>query len=216
MSLSEPFDLLADLPGWTTQFEVAWRQEQSRAAGGRTYVKDLGDPLWALTAQSRPLSPNELDYWRARLNAMENGLATFWGYSMSRCYPIKYPRGTWSTGAGFDGNATLNSVGANNKSVSISGLPVGYVVSAGDYIQIGDADLHHVVEDATSNGSGITPEFEVRPHIWPGVDANDSPAPIVKVKRPACIMAIVPGSVQSQADPQTGWGAVSFQAMEAR
>ena len=212
MSLSEPFDLLADFPGWTTQFELAWRQEQSRAAGGRTYVKDLGGPLWTLTAQSRPFSPNELDYWRARLNAMENGLATFWGYSMSRCYPIKYPNGLWPTGSAFDGEAELASIGSNNKSVSVSGLPAGFVLSVGDYIQIGDADLHHVVEPATASGAGVTPEFEVRPHIWPGVAAGAT----VKVKRPACLMAIVPGSIQSQADPQTGWGAVSFQAMEAR
>lgn len=216
MALSEPFDLLSDLPGWTVQFEPLWRQELSRTAGGRTYVKDLGDPLWTLSAQSRQLSPNELDYWRARLNAMENGLATFWGYSMSRCYPIKYPRGTWPTGVAFDGEATLASVGSNNKSVSLSGLPDGYVISVGDYIQIGEADLHMAMESAVAGLDGETAEFEVRPHIWPGVNAGDSPATIVKVKRPACIMAIVPGSIQSQADPQTGWGAVSFQAVEAR
>jgi hypothetical protein len=103
MSLSEPFDILADFPGFTTVFQPLYRQEQSRTAGGKTYVKDLGDPLWTLTAQSRQMKPNELDYWRARLNAMENGLAMFRGYSMSRTYPIKYPRGSWPTGLAFDG-----------------------------------------------------------------------------------------------------------------
>lgn len=216
MSISYPIDLLADLPGWTTVFEPLWRQEQSRTAGGKTYVKDLGDPLWSLTAQSRQLSPNELDYWRARLMAMENGLQTFYGRPMSRCYPIKYPRGTWPTGVAFDGTATLLSVGTNRKSVSISGLPAAYLVSVGDYIQVGDTNLHMVMEAATASSEGETAEFEVRPHIWPNVDAGDSPAVIVSVKRPSCIMAIVPGSIQSQADPQTGWGAVSFQAVEAR
>lgn len=216
MSLSEPFDLLADFPGWTTQFEPLWRQEQSRDAGGRTYVKDLGSPLWTLSAQSRQLSPNELDYWRARLNAMENGLATFRGYSMSRCYPIRYPRGSWPTGLSFDGEAELLTVNANRRAVSLAGLPAGFQVSVGDYIQIGDTDLHHAAEAATANGSGETAEFEVRPHIWPGVDAGNSPATTVSVKRPSCIMAIVPGSIQSSADVQIGWGGVSFQAIEAR
>lgn len=217
MSLSEPFDLLAGFPGWTTQFELLWRQEQSRDAGGRTYVKDLGSPLWTLSAQSRQLSPNELDYWRARLNAMQNGLATFRGYSMSRCYPIAYPRGTWPTGVSFDGvSAELLTVNDNRKAVSLAGLPVGYRVSAGDYIQIGASDLHHVMEDAVSDTDGDTAEFEIRPHLWPNVEAGDSPSTTVSVKRPSCIMAIVPGSIQSSADAQIGWGSVSFQAIEAR
>lgn len=217
MSLSEPFDILADFPGWTTEFEPNWRQEQSRTAGGRTYLKDFGGPLWKLTAQSRQLSVNELDYWRARLNVMENGKAIFRGYSMSRCYPIRYPRGSWPTAGAFDGlSATLASVGVNRKSVAVADLPAGYSFSIGDYIQIGDGDLHQVMEEAVAGMDGETPEFEVRPHIWPGVEAGDSPATPVSVKRPSCLMAIIPGTVQSQADPQTGWGAVSFQAIEAR
>jgi hypothetical protein len=215
VTITYPIDLLATFPGWTTVFEPSYRQEQSRVAGGKTYVKDLGDPLWTLTAQSRQMSPNELDYWRARLDAMENGLQTFYGWQMSRYYPIKYPRGTWPTGSSFNGTATLLSVGTNSKSISISGLPAGYVVSVGDMVQVG-TDLHRVMEDSTASGAGETSEFEVRPHIWPGVAAGGSPATTVIVKRPACVMAIVPGSIQSQADPQTGWGAVSFQAIEAR
>ena len=39
---------------------------------------------------------------------------------------------------------------------------------------------------------------------------------VVSVYRPFCLMAIVPGSISSQADPQTGRGTVSFQAIEAR
>jgi hypothetical protein len=215
LSITYPVDLLATFPGWTTVFEPVYRQEQSRVAGGRTYVKDLGDPLWTLTAQSRQLSPNELDYWRARLDVMEGGLQTFVGYSMSRYYPIKYPRGTWPTGASFDGVATLLSVGTNRKSISVSGLPAGFELSIGDMVQVG-TDLHRVMEVATADSSGETSVFEVRPHIWPGVDAGGSPAVTVTVKRPSCPMVIVPGSIQSQADPQTGWGAVSFQAIEAR
>lgn len=216
MTILYPIEMLASFPGWSTSFELMYRQEQSRSAGGRTYVKDLGDPLWTATYQSRQLDPNELDYWRARLDAMENGLQTFVGRHMSRCYPIKYPRGTWPTGVSFNGVADLLSVGSNRKSISVSGLPAGYMFSVGDMIQIGDADLHRVMETAFAGGDGKTAVFEVRPHIWPGVDANDSPALTVTVKKPACTMSIVPGSVQSQADPQTGWGAVSFQAVEAR
>lgn len=201
MSITYPFDLLSSFPGWTTEFELVERQEQSRVAGGRTYVKSLGSPLWRLSAASRSLSINELDGWRARLEVMENGLKTFYGYSKSRCRPIKHP------GSSVLPAGTVASINLNRKSLTVSGL-TGITLSVGDMIQIGDTDLHRVVDTA---GSPMV-EFEVRPHLWPGVTAGAT----VSISKPHCVMAIVPGSVSSTADPQTGRGVVSFQAMEAR
>ncbi|MCB1393247.1 hypothetical protein [Nitrobacter sp.] len=214
MAISYPLDILADFPGWTTEFDLGWRQERSRTAGGRTIVKDLGNPIWRLAAQSRPLSANEMDYWRARLQALENGLQTFYGRSMSRCYPILYPNGSWPTGGSFDGTATLATINDNRKAITVSDLPSGFQFSVGDYLAIGN-DLHQVVEAATAS-SGTTPEFEVRPHIWLGVEAGGSPATAITVLKPSCLMSIVPDSVSSTADPQTGRGAVSFRAEEVR
>ncbi len=141
---------------------------------------------------------------------LENGLKTFWGYPMSRCYPILYPNGSWPTGGAFNGTATLASINANRKAISLSGLPAGFVLSVGDYVSIA-GDLHQVMEPATANGSGVTGEFEVRPHLWPAAAVADP----VSVKQPACLMAIVPGSLSSDAQ-MAGWGSVSFSAMEAR
>lgn len=209
MALSEPFDILQDGVFWTTEFDFLWRQEQSRTAAGRTFVKDFGSPIWALTAQSKQLSPNKLDYWRARLGALENGKWRFLGRPMSRCYPILYPEGSWPTGTAFSGTATLASVSADSKSVTVSGLPNGYEFSVGDFFSIGD-NLHRVEEDVSAP-AGTTPLFQVAPPIWPGVTSGS-----VVVKLPHCLMAINPGSVQSTANPQTGWGSVTFQATEAR
>ncbi|MFC3206885.1 hypothetical protein [Aquamicrobium soli] len=202
MSITYPVDLLAAWPGWCTDFSLLWRQEQSRQANGRTIVKDLGSPLWQATYQSRSLSPNELDEWRARLDAMENGLQTFKGYSLSRCRPVKHP-GAVSLPAG-----ALSTVNANRKAVRASGL-TGITLSVGDMLQIGTKDLHRVMEAATGDP---TNEFEIRPHLWPGVGEGAA----VSISRPSCTMAVVPGSVSSQADAATGRGTVSFQAIEAR
>lgn len=210
MALTEPFDLLPGFPGWTTGFDLRWRQEQSVQASGRVLVKDMGSPLWQLRAASRVLSPNQLDYWRARLTALENGLMTFRGYPMSRCYPILYPNGSWPTGASFTGSCAVASINANRKAVALSGLPATFKLSVGDYIEI-VGDVHQVMEPATANGSGITPEFEVRPHVWPSRAAGNA----VTVKQPNCLMAIVPGSISTDAQ-LNGWGSVSFSAMEAR
>jgi len=209
---SEPFEILADFPGWTTSFDLMVRQEQSRSAAGVTYVKDLGPPLWTLKAQSKVLRPNELDHWRARLKALEGGLYTFLGYSLSRVYPIAYPRGSWPTGASFDGvSASLAAVNVNRKAISVSDLPADFAFSVGDYLAIG-TDLHQVLEAAVASGAGVTPQFEVRPHIWPGVVAGGDD---VSVYRPACVMALVPGSVSTDAS-LNGWGSIAFQGIEIR
>jgi len=210
MSITYPINLLPGFPGWTTGFSLHWRQEQSTQASGRVLVKDMGSPLWTLRATTKSLSPNDLDTWRAKLTALENGLKTFWGYPMSRCYPILYPNGSWPTGGAFSGTAVLSSINANRKAIALQSLPVGFVLSVGDYLSI-DGDLHQVMEPATANGSGVTGEFEIRPHLWPAAAVADP----VSVKQPACLMAIVPGSLSSDAQV-AGWGSVSFSAMEAR
>lgn len=211
MAITYPINLLPGFPGWTTGFSLHWRQEQSTLASGRILVKDMGSPLWTLRAASKVLSPNNLDAWRAKLTALENGLQQFWGYPMTRCYPIAYPNGSWPTGATFNGSCVLSAINANRKAIALQALPAGFVLSVGDYVSIA-GDLHQVMEAATANGSGVTPQFEVRPHIWPAVTA---PTPGVLVKQPACKMAVVPGSVSSDAQ-LNGWGALSFQAIEAR
>jgi hypothetical protein len=211
MAIFYPLNLLAGFPGWTTGFDLKWRQEQSTQASGRVLVKDMGSPLWTLRATTRSLSPNTLDQWRARLTSLENGLQTFLGYPMSRCYPQAYPRGSWPTGSAFNGTCVLSGINANRKAITLQALPVGFVLSVGDYVSIA-GDLHQVMEPATAAGGGFTNEFEVRPHIWPDITA---PNPNVTVKQPSCQMAIVPGSIASDAS-LAGWGTVSFQAIEAR
>jgi hypothetical protein len=214
MTITYPLDksFLANLPGFTTDFDLLWRQEQSRTAGGRTVVKDFGSPLWRASVQSRSLKPNELDHWRARLTTLENGLKTFRSFPKVRWFPIAYPNGSWPTGDAFAGVGSIATIAANRKAVSVSGFPAGYRFSIGDYLQIGEKDLHQVVEAAVVDENGVSPQFEIRPHLWPGVAAPVA----VTVKQPACLMTVVPGSVSSSADLGTGRGAISFQAIEAR
>ncbi|MVB04158.1 hypothetical protein GN325_20555 [Agrobacterium vitis] len=208
MTIVYPIDLLADFPGWTTKFEPLFRQEQSRTAGGVTYTKDLGSPLWSAAYQTKQLKPNELDAWRARIEALEGGLQYFRGYSLSRSRPIAYPTGKPVP----DNGVVLSAIGGDNKSVTLSGLGAGYVVSVGDMIQIAGSGLYRVVEGAVANGAGAAGAFEVRPHLWPGTAAGSA----VTLLRPSCTMMIVPGSISSEADASTGRGSVSFQSVEVR
>ncbi len=204
-----PYDLLSDFPGWNTEFAPLWRQEQSRTASGRTTVKDLGSPLWQATWQSKTMSSNALDAWRARLDLLENGAQPFIASPMSRLYPIAYPNGSWS--APFAGACQVAAV-ADGRLVSLKGLPAGFKLTLGDFIHIGSVDLHRVVEAATAAANGVTPQFEVRPHLWPTAVVNAQ----VSLLRPYCLMTLVPGSLSSTADKSTGRGSITFQGIEAR
>lgn len=197
-----PYNLLVDFPGWSTEFDLLYRQEMSRTAGGTTIVKDMGTPLWRASFSTRALRPNELDTWRAKLKALEGGLKEFWGAPSSRCYPIAYPKGQ---GMGNVSAVTIASIGGDRKSVTLAGLPVGYKFSVGDYVQLGTRNLHQIV---AADGA----EIEFRPHIWPETKAGDA----VTLVRPICKMMIVPGSLSSSAELATGRGTISFQTVESR
>jgi hypothetical protein len=202
MAISAPLDLLTDFPGWSPVFELLYRQEQSRHASGRTRVKDFGSPLWTATYTTRNLRPSVLDYWRAKLASAENGLVEFTAWPIARSRPINHQ------GSGSLPTGELHTIDANNKAVRVDDLD-GISLAIGDYVQIG-TDLHQVMEPAVAV-SGLTPLFEIRPHLWPGVTVGD----VVKISKPACLMTVVPGSVSAQSDLR-GWGSISWQAIESR
>lgn len=232
MAITYPLDLLDALPGWSTDFNLLYRQEQSRHASGRTRVKDFGTPIWGATYTTKNLSPNTLDFWRARLKALENGLQNFRGYPKSRCWPIAHPNGllvqptnwvlqtgnwndggVWLTGIPWSsnslGSATVNSVNSNNKALSLKDAP-SLNLRAGDYISIRE-NLYQVMEDATANSGGVTPEFEVRPHL----NINTAPNDDVLFNKPYCLMTLVPDSINTTSG-LNGRGSISFQAIESR
>lgn len=213
MALATVQDFLHTFPG-QTYLRLDDGDEQSPLASGVIITRNLRPPLWSLSARSRLLKPNTLAAWQARIESLENGKLLFWGYDRNRFYPILYPKGAWPTGGSFSGTtARILTVNANNKALSLDSLPAGYVVSAGDLISwtynSTQYAMHRVVESATANGSGVTPEFEVRPHIRSSAPATTA----VAVKRPACQMKIVPGSLQTDVN-DIGWGTITFQAVQ--
>lgn len=190
---------MQDFPGWTVQFELLFRQEQSRHASGRTRVKDFGTPIWMATYQSVPLRPNALDEWRARLAALGNGLGTFKAWPTSRCWPQAHPRGAGAV------NGTIASVGSDNKSLTVTWTDGTTILRAGDYIEINELRLHQVTGVATG------PIYSVAPHFSVGIVAGQT----VRVNKPGVLMSLVPGSVNTTT-ALNGRGSITFQAIEAR
>lgn len=186
-------------PGWTTRFELLWRQEQSRHASGRTRVKDFGTPIWMAAYQSKELNPNEIDEWRARLDALENGMVTFRAWSKSRCWPILHPKGVGAV------NGEIDAIGLDNKSIRIDWTGGATNLSIGDMVEINDNRLYRVVG---MPGGGF---IGLQPHLSAGVLVGQA----VNINKPGILMTIVPGSISTQTG-LNGRGAVTFQATEAR
>lgn len=213
MTVTYPLDLLADWPGWVT-LDPSYGDQTSGQAGGQIRVKSLRAPLWTLQAATRDLSPNELRHWKAKLAALENGQKTFWGYDSASFFPAAYPHGSWPTGGAFSGETAAISALPSTIAMRLKSLPAGFKISVGDHIAFAYGTgpsyaLHQAVEEAVADGSGVTPAFEVRPPIRQGAAINN----VVKVKRPACLMMIVPGSVSAPANLNAR-GPISFNAIQ--
>lgn len=207
MAVTFPLNLLDDIKdvGWSTEFELFYRQEQSRHASGRIRVKDLGTPLWTAAYATKNFSPNKLDFWKARLSLLENGLNTFYAYPTSRCWPIKHPNGLNLT----ETTAQVNSINSNNKELSIKGIP-NLNLSIGDYFSVNER-IYQVMEDVSTGTDGTSDEFELRPHFnINNIDVDD----VVRIYQPRCIMSLVPGS-QSFGAALNGRGSVSFRAIQS-
>lgn len=207
MAVTFPLDLLEDMKGigWSTSFELVYRQEQSRHASGRIRVKDYGTPIWTATYSTKNLSPNRLDFWKARLGLLENGLNTFYAYPTSRCWPIKHPNGLGLNTL----TAEINSINGNNKELSLKSIE-NLNLSIGDYLSVNNR-LYQVMEDSSTGNSGQGPEFEIRPHFNINNIAIDD---TVRIYQPRCVMTLVPGSISFNSG-LNGRGSVSFQAIES-
>jgi hypothetical protein len=195
------------------QFQLVSRQEFSRTAFGTTIGKDLGSAIWFAAYTTISLANDDALKFEAYLNSLDGAVFPFEAWDLRRPYPKSN-----QTGA-FNDTGILNSVNANNKALSISGLDAGFVLSVGDYLSFNyttaygtSRALHQVMEGVTANGSGLTSEFEVRPHIRPGWTLS-GPTTAVRLKKPAGLFTLVPGSVSSRLNGPVNT-VVSFKAQQ--
>lgn len=197
---------MVDYSADTAPPQLVTRQEFSRQGSGRTIGKDFGSALWLVNYVTAPLLNDDASAFEAVLDTLDGVVNTFEACDLRKTMPRLYP-----TGAGAN-NGVLLSVNANNKALALSGLAAGQVVSVGDYLSFtyGSARaLHRVAEAVTANGSGVTVQFEVRPHIRPGFTLTNA----VTLKNPRGIFTLVPGSVSSKPSNDV-CSIISFQAMQ--
>lgn len=199
------FDLMNLLSISGVEFDAPPRQETSGQTGGAVRVRDLGDPIWKMTADCSTLLVDQVTAIQAVIGGMGGAAGTFWAWDPKRQGPLADPSGA-ILGASV---ARVNSLGSGDaRQVSLRGLPAGYVLSRGDYLSwdytnpvSGSASvaLHQVVPaTVTANGSGVTSLFQVHPPVRPGVVVGALGA-VVRLVRAYAEFRIKPGSFSPRA-----------------
>jgi hypothetical protein len=165
--------------------------QHQATGGGEVIGAATGQRLWegdvALTMGADHAKAEAL------LAVLQDPGRSFMMESHDRPFPLRDPNGAL-LGASAPIIATLP---AGGRSMTLSGLPAGYVLSPGDYLSFtrGSPVRHELVEvvtGAVANGSGVTPEFEVTPGVRPGTTVSTA----VRLARPQFRACIVPGSVK--------------------
>ncbi|MDQ2083084.1 hypothetical protein RA307_23100 [Xanthobacteraceae bacterium Astr-EGSB] len=188
--------------------------ELSALRSGRQIAKELGPTLWRATWRTAKMTDTEAGIVRSWYDTLLS-LEAFLGYDKLREYPLAYKRGFAGLTVGsnpFAGTCTLAGVASDNLQVSLSALPIGLVLSRGDYLAFDygtdSRALHRCSAAATANGSG-TLTIEVRPHVRTGWTAGAT----VALRRAAAHMKVVPDTWSEQTDAPFGT-TVSFEAIQ--
>lgn len=184
-------------------FEPMVRQNVSRQENGSPIAVDLGEPIWVATYVTGPIE--DPVGFEAKLNSLDGMINTFYGGDLRRQYPKQYPDGNF-----VEVGTAIHTLGGDNKSIRIKGLPATFQVSVGDYFSFdygtGERALHQAMEAVTAVG-GVTPLFEIRPHLFPGAAVDD----VVTFKKPRAIMKL---ESVSRSKRDGIFGGVTFQAYQ--
>jgi hypothetical protein len=194
LSLADFFDTLKVR---SAPFLLVDQQEYSGLGTGEGLAHDLGPRLWEASVQSAPMPLAEAQAMLARIDALDGAINAFYAYNPAKAYPAADPDGTILAAS----TPTVHTIATNRKEMRVTGLPAGYVLTAGDMLAVDYGSpsrraLVRLVTGATASGAGLTPLFEVRPHLKAGITTTLA----VTLIKPAMKAKIVPGSLSTAHD----------------
>lgn len=138
--------------------------------GSKINISQIADPTWTLDIETRPMWDHERRVWAVWKNSLRGGLREFVAYDKTR-RPLAYPsaRNPGDISAGWDGTANVTSLGEAGL-LSLSGLPLNYVVSIGDRIGLeegGAYGYYEVLEEVVAVAGSVT--VAVVPFLHTGI-----------------------------------------------
>lgn len=189
LSLTQFFDKLRVV---SASLELPAAIDVSVTQGGEIFTASAGNALWrgALILARTPLSRSEEVSALLRLLARPG--SSFMARPVARAYPYSDPDGSAALTS-----VVLDSVAGNNRDITLTGLPAGFVLSPGDYLSFdyGTSPLRHafhqLISGAVADATGLTPPFEVIPPIRAGAALGAA----VTLQAPSFKAVIEPGSI---------------------
>ena len=176
-------------------FQLPEQVQMSRTAGGEQLSSDLGERLWTGKIVLGRMTKAEAGRPEVLIDLIRQTGRSFLMYDRYRTNPLLDPLGTVLGAA----SVTILALGGDARELSLTGLPVGYTLSAGDYLSFAYGSspvrqaLHRVVNTTVvANGSGQTALFEVTPALRPGSIATAA----VQLKKAFCKAVAVYGSIE--------------------
>ena len=176
-------------------FTLPEQVQMSRTAGGEQLSSDVGERLWTGKIALGRMTRAEAGRPEVLIDLIRQAGRSFLMYDRYRTNPLLDPLGTILGAA----SVSILAIGGDVRELSLTGLPVGYTLSAGDYLSFayGSAPvrqaLHRVVNaTVVANGLGQTALFEVTPALRPGAAA----AAPVQLKKAFCKAVAVYGSIE--------------------
>jgi hypothetical protein len=197
----------------TISLTIANNQEYTGLGSGQILTAQKAPPAWIADVS---MSSMEHDYaleLQAIIESLDGSIGSFYLYDPRKIYPKAYPNGTGLVIPA--GGIKINSIGANNKSISLKNAMANQVFSAGDLFHFDYATgpvrraFHRIIETSSANGSGTTPVFEIRPHLRVGVAVDQ----VVTVIKPSVKMQMIPGTFVTSNDTEVST-TISFSARQ--
>lgn len=209
MALTYPLTLesFADiLPVGSLTFHLPEQIVMSRTGKGEQLTADVGERLWQGTITLGRLSRAEAGRPEVLIDLIRQAGRSFLIYDRFRTNPTSDPTGTILGAA----TPTILALGGDARELSLTGLPSGYTLSAGDYLSFaygGLQALHRIVPSTVSaNGAGQTALFEVTPALRPGAVAGAA----VQLKKAFCKAVAVAGSIEAASRSSTMTEGIAF------
>lgn len=194
MALTFPLSLAAfadRLPMQTAPFVLEEMMELSGLGSGDVIGAQLAPSRWTTSVRLAPMDFITARGIQTRIESLNGPVHSFYLYSPTNCYPAGDPGGVILASS----VVTIDTVGANNKSLRFTGLPAGYVLTEGDAFGFDYGTnpvrraYHHIAETVTASGTGLSPLFEITPPLRPGAAVG---LPVI-LKKPSAKMFRMPG-----------------------
>lgn len=176
----------------TAEWTLGEDQELSNLGSGEVLAADLGPRLWQADCATTQADIETIEALRARFNALDGAINSFYLFDPRRPYPATDPTGSLLASA----TVTIQSIETNRKELTFTGLPAGFVLPAGTFFSVTAGSpsrtaLMQLVSSVTASSGGVAGPVEVRPHLRPWIAATQA----VTLLKPVAKVKLVPKSL---------------------